>query len=370
MEDIYRSLAKHLESLIMGYPFHDALIDLLKEMFSPAEAQVALAIPAELKPLEVVPASTIVSRTSLPESAVMKALSSLSERNMIYSAMTEDGSIGYAHLQVGYGMPQTFFWGGKQDERAKKMAKLVLKYFTVPTTREVYGGVPTKSFKYSPADLTVDIPMQGVLPHEQIGPIVDASTKIAVAHCPCRISARVLGRTDCQHSLEVCIKYDELAEFVITKGLAREISKDEALQILKNAEKEGLVHMVDNARGEIKHTCNCCGHYCWNVGIIRRRKIPRDVLMAVYFTRETETEECIGCGNCADICPVNAVEIVDDKARVDQDWCIGCGVCAVNCPSEAISITRRLTDEPPLNFSHLHEQIREERAAGKAPATL
>jgi len=212
--------------------------------------------------------------------------------------------------------------------------------------------------------------MQGVLPHEQIGPIVDASTKIAVAHCPCRISARVLGRTDCQHSLEVCIKYDELAEFVITKGLAREISKDEALQILKNAEKEGLVHMVDNARGEIKHTCNCCGHYCWNVGIIRRRKIPRDVLMAVYFTRETETEECIGCGNCADICPVNAVEIVDDKARVDQDWCIGCGVCAVNCPSEAISITRRLTDEPPLNFSHLHEQIREERAAGKAPATL
>jgi H+/Na+-translocating ferredoxin:NAD+ oxidoreductase subunit B len=364
MEDIYRRLAKHLGSLIMGYPFHDALIDLLKEMFSPAEAEVALAIPAELKPLEVVPADVIVPGTGLPESAVMEALSSLSERNMIYSAMCADGSMGYAHLQVGYGMPQTFFWEGKQDERARKMAKLVLKYFTVPTTREVYGGAPTKSFKYSPADLTVDIPMQGVLPHELMGPIVGASTKIAVAHCSCRISARVLGRTDCEHSLEVCIKYDELAEFVITKGLAREISKDEALQILKNAEKEGLVHMVDNARSGIKHTCNCCGHYCWNVGIIRRRKIPRDVLMAVYFTRETETEECTGCGNCAEICPVRAVGMVDDRPRVDQEWCIGCGVCAVDCPSGAISITRRLDDEPPLSFSHLHEQIRKERSAG------
>jgi len=361
MEDTYRRLARHLESLIMGYPYHDALIDLLKEMFSPAEAEVALAIPVDLKPLEVVTASAIASRTSLPESAVMEAFSSLSERNMIYSGVTADGTMGYAHLQVGYGMPQTFFWEGKQDERARKMAKLVLKYFTVPTTREVYGGTPTKSFKYSPADLTVDIPMQGVLPHEQIGPIVDASTRIAVAHCPCRISARVLGRTDCEHSLEVCIKYDELAEFVITKGLAREISKDEALHILGNAEREGLVHMVDNARGGIKHTCNCCGHYCWNVGIIRRRKIPRDVLMAVYFTRETETEECIGCGNCVDICPVNGVQIVDDKARVDQDWCIGCGVCAVECPTGAISLERRLDDEPPLSFSHLHERIRKER---------
>jgi len=364
MEDIYRRLAKHLESLIMGYPFHDALIDLLKEMFSPAEAEVAMAIPADLKPLEVVPADVIVSGTGLPESAVMEVLSSLSERNMIYSAMTADGTMGYAHLQVGYGMPQTFFWEGKQDERARKMAKLVLKYFTVPTTREVYGGTPTKSFRYSPADLTVDIPMQGVLPHELMGPIVGASNRIAVAHCSCRISARVLGRTDCEHSLEVCIKYDELAEFVITKGLAREISKDEALHILGNAEKEGLVHMVDNARGDIKHTCNCCGHYCWNVGIIRRRKIPRDVLMAVYFTRETETEECIGCGNCVDICPVNGVQIVDEKARVDQDWCIGCGVCAVDCPTGAISLKRRLDDEPPLSFSHLHEQIGKEKTAG------
>jgi len=318
MQDLYNRLAIHMEHLTMGYPYTEELIDLLKEMFSPAEAQVALAIPNDLAPLQVVSLENICARTDLPLPAVAEALKSMAERNILFTAPVKDGSTGYALLQVGYGLPQTFFWGGKEDETAKRMAKLVLNYFNVPTTQKVYGGARTKSFKYSPANKSIEIPMQGVMPNEQIGPIVDAATKIAVAHCPCRMSAKILGRTDCPHSLEVCVKYDELAEFVIAKGLAREISKDEAHQIMANSEKEGLVHMVDNAQGQIKHTCNCCGHYCWNVGIIRRRKIPRDQLMAVYFIRETELDECIGCGACADICPVEAVKMVDDKPQVER----------------------------------------------------
>jgi ferredoxin len=361
MSDIYLRLAKHLENLIMGYPFNEALTDLLKEMYNPVEAQVALAIPNDLQPLEVVDRHRIVERCDLPESTVIEALQSLSDRNMLFTRPTGAGAMGYALLQVGYGVPQTFFWAGRKDERARRMAKLVLNYFNVPTTQQVYGPVPTKTYKYAPASLSVEVAMQGVMPNEQMGPIVEAATKIAVAHCPCRMSASILGRTDCRHSLEVCIKYDELADFVISKGLAREISKDEAHQILADSEREGLVHMVDNAQGQVKHTCNCCGHYCWNVGILRRRKIPRDMLMAVYFIRETELDECIGCGACADICPVDAVKMVEDKPEVDPDWCIGCGVCAVACPTGVVSINRRLADQAPESFADLHGQIKQEK---------
>ena len=361
MPDLYNRLATHMEHLTMGYPYTEELIDLLKEMFSPKEAQVAMAIPNDLAPLAVVSLENIAARADLPLSAVAEALEAMAARNILFTAPTEDGSTGYALLQVGYGLPQTFFWGGKQDKTAKRMAKLVLNYFKVPITQKIYGGVRTKSFKYSPANKSIEIPMQGVMPNEQIGSIVDAATKIAVAHCPCRMSAKILGRTDCPHSLEVCVKYDEMAEFVIDKGLAREISKDEAHHIMENSEKEGLVHMVDNAQGQIKHTCNCCGHYCWNVGIIRRRKIPRDQLMAVYFIRETELDECIGCGACADICPVDAVKMVEDKPRVDQNWCIGCGVCAVQCPAGVISISRRLENKGPQDFAQLHQQIKAEK---------
>jgi len=237
----------------------------------------------------------------------------------------------------------------------------VLNYFSIPTTGAVYGGAATKTYKYSPANVSIDVEMQGVMPNEQMGSIVEATTKIAVAHCPCRMQAKILGRTDCHHSLEVCLKYDEMAEFVIDKGLAREISKDEAMKILADSEKEGLVHMVDNTQGQIKHTCNCCGHYCWNVGIIRRRKIPRDMLMAVYFIRDTELDDCIGCGACADICPVDAVTMVDERPVVDNEWCIGCGVCAVSCPAEVISIKRRLESKAPETFTELHQQIKQEK---------
>ena len=361
MEDIYIRLANHLENLVMGYPYNEALLDLLKEMFDPVEAQVALAIPSDLFPLEVVDLETIASNSDLPKEKVSEALESLSSRNIIFTGTTRSGAAGYSLLQVGYGMPQTFFWGGRKDDHSRRMARLILKYFSVKTTQKVYGGSATKSYKYSPANLAVDVPLQGVMPQEQMGPIVDGATKIALAHCPCRMTASLLGRTDCQHSLEVCIKYDQMAEFVISKGLAREISKDEAKHILANCEKEGLVHMVDNAQGEIKHTCNCCGHYCWNVGIIRRRKIPRDTLMAVYFTRETNTDGCIGCGACEEICPVDAVRTVDDKAEVDLNWCIGCGVCAVSCPTGAISVRRRSEMAAPENFTDLYQRIRRER---------
>ena len=105
MDDIFIRLAKHLEGLIMGYPFNEALLDLLKETFSPIEAQVALAFPNNLPPLEVVDLETIASRSDLPRSTVVEALESLSSRNMLYNSTTKDGIQGYALLQVGYGMP-------------------------------------------------------------------------------------------------------------------------------------------------------------------------------------------------------------------------------------------------------------------------
>lgn len=359
--EVYQRLARHLESLVMGYPYSEALIDLLKAMFTPAEAEAVLAIPNDLAPLEAAGLDRAAKRTSLPYNELETALESAADKNMIYSTRLPSGEKGYALHQVGYGMPQAFFWHGRTDETAAKMARLVLKYFTVPVTREVYGGSPTKTFKYSPVGAKIEVPKQGVLPHEEILAIVNRAEKIALAHCPCRMSARILGRTDCTHSLEVCFKYDEMAEFVISRGLAREVSRDETAHIMGECEREGLVHMVDNTRGETKHTCNCCGHYCWNVGIIKRRKIPRDVLMAVYFIRETDFEACLACGACAEICPVEAVRLSGGEIEVDKDWCIGCGVCAGVCPTNAISIVRRFEDTGPADHPELVNRIRIER---------
>lgn len=50
-----------------------------------------------------------------------------------------------------------------------------------------------------------------------------------------------------------------------------------------------------------------------------------------------DTEKCVGCGNCADACPFNAVTVRNGKAHVDEVRCRGCRVCVRACPTGAIS---------------------------------
>ncbi len=47
--------------------------------------------------------------------------------------------------------------------------------------------------------------------------------------------------------------------------------------------------------------------------------------------------KCVGCGACVGTCPVEALEMVDDKAVVNEDTCIDCGACLSSCPCEAIT---------------------------------
>jgi NAD-dependent dihydropyrimidine dehydrogenase PreA subunit len=169
-----------------------------------------------------------------------------------------------------------------------------------------------------------------------------------------------MGRP-CQHPLEVCLKFDEMADYLIDRDLGKEITREGAKELVRKSAEIGLVHFVDNAAGKVKHNCNCCGCACWNVGSIRRRKIPRDELMAVYFIRETSPDKCVGCGKCVEICPVEAITLADDVAVVDENWCIGCGVCATRCAFDAFHIKYRDDQEPLLiDFESLHKRIQHE----------
>ncbi|MGE4587227.1 MAG: DUF362 domain-containing protein [Mangrovibacterium sp.] len=47
-------------------------------------------------------------------------------------------------------------------------------------------------------------------------------------------------------------------------------------------------------------------------------------------------DRCIGCGSCIDVCPMNAISIVDGKAVIDLDKCANCHACESACPVDAI----------------------------------
>lgn len=51
---------------------------------------------------------------------------------------------------------------------------------------------------------------------------------------------------------------------------------------------------------------------------------------------DVNIEKCNGCGICVDVCPENAIEIIDGKAYIDVNSCTGCSKCVVACPQDAI----------------------------------
>ncbi|MBC8442142.1 MAG: 4Fe-4S binding protein [Deltaproteobacteria bacterium] len=356
--NIHGLLAGHLS--MMGLPLTDGLVDILKENFTQEEAKIAMMLPSTDIPLKPITIDELVESGDMDRTYIENIMEDLAARNLIYSGKTKTGEKGYALHQAGFGFPQSFFWDGKKTAYTLKMSKLILKYFNRKVTEQAFGGT-TKAYRYIPIHRSLKPDIQAVLPHDYMDRVIDNAEQFAVAHCTCRVQADLMGRA-CKHPLEVCLKFDEMAQYVIDQGLGREITREEARQIVSIAAKAGLVHFVDNAADKVKHNCNCCGCACWNVGTIRRRKIPRDELMAVYFLRKTDPDRCAGCGECIDICPVDAITLEDGMARVDENWCIGCGVCAAKCEFDALSIVYRGDQKAiPADFEILHNRIRKEK---------
>jgi formate hydrogenlyase subunit 6/NADH:ubiquinone oxidoreductase subunit I len=364
-KDIYKKLAGHFRFMGMPIPTSEEFTETLRLNLTPVEAEVLLALPNRVAPQDYVAIDDLPQVPGMSKQEMTEILDRVSEKAIVFTGKTEKGEKGYSLFQFGFGYSQAFFWKGEDTPHTRKMAELRNKHGKNPDVlrENIANFEGTKPFRYIPVGKSVPFDKQAVFPQHMMEEVVKNSSAFALAHCPCRVIYNITG-DGCDHPLEVCLKFNEAAEFLIEKGFAKQITAEEALDVIRLSEEEGLVHFVDNAGENIQHNCNCCGCACWNVGPIRQRQVPRDLIMATYFIRSTDEEECIGCGACMDICPVDAVKMEEDLPQVDMDWCIGCGVCTVKCPSDAITMEPRddRTGELPAeNFKGLHEIILKER---------
>jgi NAD-dependent dihydropyrimidine dehydrogenase PreA subunit len=346
----------------MGYPQGTHLEEILRENLSLLEAKVALSLPTKVPPLQITEIDEISQKIDLSQEELAKVLEDLASRGLLFSGTTKKGRKGYALQQMGYGFPQSYFWKREKTPHTQRMAQLIVKYRKeTDLDLNVYGTTKTKNYRYVPIEKAIPLDIHAVFPFDKMEEVINKAKAIAVSHCSCRVAAELLKGEPCQYPMEVCIKYDELAQYVIDRGLARKITKAEALEIIKECEEAGLVHMVDNSQKNIKHTCNCCPCCCWSVRNIRKRRIPRDIFMATYFIRDTDKELCSGCGECVESCPVDAITIDSDYPVVDTEWCIGCGLCIRPCPTSAAVLKRKTPSTPPNTFEELHTKIIQER---------
>ena len=154
---------------------------------------------------------------------------------------------------------------------------------------------------------------------------------------------------------------NDIAKVYIEKGLGREITKEEALEILEKAQEDGLVLQPGNSQRPM-NICTCCGCCCGVLSHQNKLEEPAQ-FFASNFYAEVDPDECIGCGICEDRCNMDAVHVEDATAVVNLARCIGCGACVPTCTSEAIKLYKKDEETiPPKNTVETYLAIMDKKA--------
>ncbi|WP_026477472.1 FAD-dependent oxidoreductase [Alkaliphilus transvaalensis] len=145
--------------------------------------------------------------------------------------------------------------------------------------------------------------------YEEVSKYLNENDLFSVSDCSCRTAREVMGE-GCGHLKEdMCIQMGHAAEYYIRTGRGREITREEAIEIIKKAEENGLMHQIPNTDGPGKtHAiCNCCGCSCLSLRTAGMF-LNTDMVRSNYVSR-VDKEKCVACGECVENCCVNAVKL-------------------------------------------------------------
>ena len=304
-------------------------------MFNPEEARVCreLIVPATCQ--------EVAGRLNIGEKDLSKILDSLMDKGALTRGPTQyafhDSLLGFHHDAVADTAPHTgpnaiskkvkelwndFFrneWSYMFLEHTSKMVELAER--NLPIWPAI--GALERSPNIRPED---------ILPEENWRLRIENAKSRIVAPCGCRVVWGV-----CDHPLMTCFAcFDRpRGEYYLNQPgrLLKEVSLEEALDIVREAEESGLVHWGD---------CYCCSCCCENLFPVTRAK-RFELMTPNRFLAVVNEALCKGCQDCVERCPFEAVEMRPSagskklKASIAPDKCKGCGLCIVGCKQNAIT---------------------------------
>ena len=144
--------------------------------------------------------------------------------------------------------------------------------------------------------------------------------KYAASPCSCRRS-RLTHNEGCADDPEGwCIAIGDMADYVVeTQKDGRYITKEEALDIFRQAEENGFVHQITNIDGKDKifAICNCNVNVCYALRTSQLFNTP-NMSRSAYIAK-VEKQNCVACGKCVEVCPAGAVKL--GQKLCDKEGC-------------------------------------------------
>lgn len=144
--------------------------------------------------------------------------------------------------------------------------------------------------------------------------------KYAASPCSCRRS-RLTHDEGCGDDPEGwCIAVGDMADYVVeTQKDGHYITKDQALEIFRQAEENGFVHQITNIDGKNKifAICNCNVNVCYALRTSQLFNTP-NMSRSAYIAKVDKTK-CVACGKCVESCPAGAVKL--GQKLCDKEGC-------------------------------------------------
>ncbi len=374
--DIYHKLADHLDHLPGGFPASDSGVEfrLLVRLFSPEEAALTLHLTTLPENARV-----IAYRAGIPQKEAEQRLAEMAQKGCIFST-TPEAVLESVWPKAPLWMKRKLLLNGIRGENdlLYSAANLVIGIweFHVNDLDPVfvkdmneYMPILMKEWVKLPQLRTIPIGRSlnaeiKIMPHEKADELVRKQKRILVANCICRAETQLMGE-GCNKPMESCLIFGLAADYYERNGLGRMIDHDEALAILKKAEKAGLVLQPGNIKDSFSICC-CCGCCCGVLRNIKKMDSPAQLVPSFFYTR-ANPENCNGCGACVKRCPMDALSLKDEKAALDRNRCIGCGVCIPSCPTGSLALHRKAkSDQPKLHKNILQGNNQLTRIRGKA----
>lgn len=151
--------------------------------------------------------------------------------------------------------------------------------------------------------------------YDEVATLIEKASAISVGPCSCRRARRLMGE-GCGHLEEdMCMYLNDNAINYSKTGAHRLVSKEEAYEILRRAEDNGLVHEINQTPGfeDATAICNCCGCSCFALRIAEMFRAKNAIRSN--FVARVDKEKCVACGQCVENCQTNAL-------RLGQKRCI------------------------------------------------
>ncbi len=344
----YRTLAEKLifqrNNKDLNMP--DSLLKIISFAFTEEEAQIASHLTYFPRTAEV-----IAGQVKRPLHEVEPVLKSLAERVLIVSVATKNKTV-YTLLPLVPGVveAQLMVSKGTNEEYGRQFARLFDDFYN--EVGDIIKPLLADREKFEIGRvIPIEKSIQGhsslnaiAFPSDYFSEVIDRNNSFAIAVCPCRTASEYLGH-GCDKPKDVCGGMGVVADFVIKKGIARKVSKEEFIDAKLRAAEAGLVNFVDNML-DPGQACACCSCCCYAVRLLTQHNFPA-LLANSHFEPAIDTQHCKGCSTCIKWCPVKAISLNDNKSAIDYKRCIGCGVCVSKCSNNALSLRERANYQPP-----------------------